>query len=182
MIQLIPNALSFFRLAASVGMIPLISQNNLKGALFLLVLAAISDFLDGYIARKFKASSEFGAMLDPLADKALMLICYALFAQAKLIPIFVAVVVITRDLLILLTVALCKIRGVELKMQPLLSSKINTTIQLIYIILVLGCNALLVNIGYPGEVGAVLVAFFTVFSGAEYVQKYYWVGRKIFFR
>jgi cardiolipin synthase len=182
MIQLIPNILSFFRLAAAAVMVPLILRNNLKEAFFLLVLAAISDFLDGYIARKFEASSEFGAMLDPLADKAFMLICYALFAEVKLIPIFVAVVVITRDLLILLTVALCKIRGVRLKIQPLLSSKINTTIQLIYIILVLGCNALLENIRYLTEMGAVLVTFSTFFSGAEYVQKYCWIGRKIFFR
>jgi cardiolipin synthase len=182
MIQLLPNILSFFRLASSLVLIPLILGNNFKAALFLFAAAAISDFLDGYIARKFSVSSEFGAMLDPLADKALMLTSYALFAHAKLIPIFVALVVIARDLLILLVVALCKIHGIKLQMQPLLSSKINTTIQLIFITLILGCNVLLINIEYLTEVGAALVVFFTIFSGAEYVQKYYWIKHKAFSR
>ncbi|MDR1334096.1 MAG: CDP-alcohol phosphatidyltransferase family protein [Holosporaceae bacterium] len=182
MIQLLPNILSFFRLIASVILVSLILKNNFKEAFCLFALAAISDFLDGYIARKFKVSSAFGAMLDPLADKALMLTSYALFAYMGLIPIFVAVLVIARDLLILLVVALCKIRGVKLQMQPLLSSKINTTIQLIFILWVLGCNVLLVNIEYLTEVGAALVVFSTIFSGAEYVQKYYWIKREVFSR
>jgi cardiolipin synthase len=182
MIKLIPDILSFFRLAASFALIPLVLKNDFTGVFVLLTAAAVSDFFDGYIARKFQASSEFGAMLDPLADKALMIISYALFARMKFIPICVTATVIARDVLILLTVMLCKFRKVDLKIQPLQIGKISTAIQLIFIIFVSGCNAFAINIQYSVEAGAAIVIFFTIFSGAKYVQKYYRIRHKIFAR
>ncbi|MDR2781736.1 MAG: CDP-alcohol phosphatidyltransferase family protein [Holosporaceae bacterium] len=182
MIKLLPNILSLFRLITSFALIPFVLKNDLTSALFLFALASISDFFDGYVARKFLVSSEFGAMLDPLADKVLMTVSYILFAYVKFIPVGIAVIVVARDFLILLAVAMCKFSGVDLKMKPLLSSKINTALQLIFIVLVLACNALLVNIQYLVEVCAAIVGFSTIFSGAEYVQKYYWIKGKVFAR
>ncbi|MDR1236589.1 MAG: CDP-alcohol phosphatidyltransferase family protein [Holosporaceae bacterium] len=180
MIKSIPNILSFFRLAASFVLIPLILKNNFTWALVLFISASVSDFFDGYIARKFQVSSEFGAMLDPLADKTLVIISYLLLACVKFIPVYVTVAVVVRDLLILSAVTLCKIRRVELKMRPLLSSKINTAIQLVFIVSVLGCKIAAVNVECLLEVCAAVVVFSAIFSGARYVQKYFWIKDKFF--
>jgi cardiolipin synthase len=181
-IRLLPNILSFFRLISAFVLIPLILENKLVAALFLLISASVSDFLDGYIARKFHVSSEFGAMLDPLADKVLMTVSYVLFAFTGFVSVFVTTIVIARDFLILSVVLFCRIYNINLEIRPLTSSKINTTIQLIFIIAVLCYNILSVNIEYLPNVCEAIVVFSTIFSGAEYVQKYYWIKYKIFAR
>jgi cardiolipin synthase len=169
-------------LVSAFILIPLVLKNELIAALFLFISASVSDFLDGYIARKFHVSSEFGAMLDPLADKVLMTISYVLFAFTGFVSVFVTAVVIARDFLILSVVLLCKIYNIDLKIHPLASSKINTTIQLIFIISVFVYNILSINIEYLSNVCAAIVVFSKIFSGAEYVQKYYWIKYKIFAR
>jgi cardiolipin synthase len=145
-------------------------------------LASISDFLDGYFARKFHVSSELGAMLDPLADKTLMAVSYVIMARVNFIPTYAAIFVVGRDFLILSVVLICKILDVDLKMRPTMSSKINTTIQLIFVILVLACNCLSINVPYIIKLGAAIVCVSTVFSGVEYVQKYYWIKDELFKR
>jgi cardiolipin synthase len=182
MLKLVPNLLSLLRIVASFFLIPFVLKDDLIFASVIFVAASISDFLDGYLARKFKTSSELGAALDPLADKTLMTVSYVLFAYKGFIPLYVAAIVVGRDLLILLVVAICKVSGVELKMRPLTSSKINTTIQLIFIVLVLACNALPTNVSYLAEASAIIVAASTIFSGAEYARNYRWIKDEIFKR
>jgi CDP-diacylglycerol--glycerol-3-phosphate 3-phosphatidyltransferase len=180
--KLIPNALSFLRIALAFLLIPAILKNDFVFACVLFGTAALSDFFDGYFARKLHASSEFGAALDPLADKILVTISYVLLANAKLIPLYAVAIVIGRDVLILLAVVACKISNVALKMRPLMSSKINTAIQALFVSLVLTCNALSANVSCLVELFAAVVAVSTIFSGAEYARKYYWIKDKLFKR
>jgi cardiolipin synthase len=142
-------------------------------------MAATSDFLDGYCARKFHATSTLGSMLDPLADKVLMTSTYALFAYVKYIPSYAAAIVIGRDFLILAAVIMCKLRSIDLEICPLTSSKINTTIQLLFVILVLACKSMAMNIPLLMKLCGLIVSISTIFSGVEYVQKYYWIKDKI---
>ncbi|MDR0753351.1 MAG: CDP-alcohol phosphatidyltransferase family protein [Holosporaceae bacterium] len=179
MIKFVPNILSFFRLAAPIFLVPMILKNDFKSAFVVFGLAAGSDFLDGYLARKFYVSSNFGSILDPLADKALMMSSYALLAYLKFIPIYVATLVVGRDFLILAAVAICKFQGVVLKIQPLLASKINTAIQLLFLMGVLACKSFVMNIQWFIEVCGLIVGVSTIFSGVEYAQKYYWIKDKI---
>jgi cardiolipin synthase len=178
--KIIPNALSVARLVLSFVLIPLILNKSLTWAIILFAIAAISDFLDGYLARKFRASSALGALLDPLADKVLMTIVYALLAGVNFIPLYLAIIVIGRDILILSAVTLCKFRSIDLEIRPITSSKINTGLQLVFIILVLACNNLAMNVPYLLEICGMVVCVSTVFSGAEYVRKYYWIKNKTF--
>ena len=180
LIRFIPDILSILRLVLAFCLIPLILKDYVFCALCIFSIAAITDFLDGYIARKFAVSSEFGAALDPLADKTLMTISYILFAIVNFIPIYVTFIVVSRDVLILSAVAICKAKGIYLKMRPLISSKINTTIQLVFLVFVLACKCAILNIPYCIEVGAIVVSASTIFSGAEYVQKYFWITAKLF--
>jgi cardiolipin synthase len=142
-------------------------------------LAAISDFLDGYLARKYNASSDLGKMLDPLADKTLMIISYVLLAHVEAIPAYMAMIVAGRDFLILTVIGACKMRNINLEIRPHLSSKINTTIQLIFIVLVLACKSLSMHIPWFLDLGGLVVSVSTIFSGAVYVQKYYWIKDKL---
>ena len=178
--KFIPNILSMLRLILAFCLIHLVLNNNLCFALVVFAIAAITDFFDGYLARKFSVSSEFGAALDPVADKILMTVSYILFAAVAFIPTYVAVIVVGRDVLILGAVIACKIKKVPLKIRPIMSSKINTTIQLIFLICVLTCKCTTLNIPYSIEVFAVVVVCLTIFSGVEYVQKYSWITKQIF--
>ncbi|MDR2646246.1 MAG: CDP-alcohol phosphatidyltransferase family protein [Holosporaceae bacterium] len=179
MIKFTPNILSFFRLAAPIFLVPMILKNDFKSAFVIFSLAASSDFLDGYLARKFHVSSDLGSMLDPLADKALMISSYVLFAYVKFIQTYVAALVVGRDFLILGVVTICKLRRIPLEIQPLLSSKINTAIQLLFLVGVLACKSLAMNVPWATELCGLIVSISTIFSGAEYAQKYYWIKDKI---
>jgi len=181
-VKFIPNSLSFLRIIISITLIPLVKKGDFSSVLLLFLAASASDFLDGYLARKLKVTSNFGAALDPLADKFLMIISYILFACEKLIPTYVTVLVVGRDVLILFVVVLCRISDINLKMQPLMSSKINTTLQLIFILLVTTCNLFPINVPFLGEACAIVVSASTIFSGVEYVQKYYWIRDRFFKR
>ena len=73
MVQIIPNAITSLRLLLAIPIWISVYQGNELLALILFVIAGLSDGLDGYLARKFKWESEFGKLLDPLADKCLIL-------------------------------------------------------------------------------------------------------------
>ncbi|MDR2067454.1 MAG: CDP-alcohol phosphatidyltransferase family protein [Holosporaceae bacterium] len=179
-LKYVPNFLSLSRIILSFFLIPLILNGYVGMSSLVFAVAAVSDFLDGYCARKFKVSSAFGAALDPLADKIFMVIVYSLWAYIEFIPFYVAAVVIARDLLILSIVSLCKCRGINLTIAPLVSSKINTTIQMLFITLILACKLLTMDIPYFVDAGAAIVCLSTFYSGADYAQKYRWIWPELF--
>lgn len=97
----IPNILSIFRLViAPIFFIFLISQNRelLIYAYILYVIGAITDYLDGYLARKLHATSKFGNFLDPLADKFLTSFAFIAFVILEIIPLWMVLIVTFRDL------------------------------------------------------------------------------------
>lgn len=177
-----PNLLSFTRILLSFGVMKTVLELRFSAALVLLFVAGITDFLDGYIARKLGIVSQFGAALDPLADKILMFFTYISVAYINMIPMYVVITVIARDILILSAVIICFSRKIKIKMAPLISSKINTTIQIIYVLFVLACNYFRLHITLVEEIFAWVVVATTVWSGVGYVQKYQWIGRLIFKR
>lgn len=176
--KFVPNILSMLRLVLSFCLIPLVLNECLSWTLIVFTVAAITDFLDGYIARKFSICSKFGAALDPLADKVLMTVSYVLFAVVNFIPVYVSVIVITRDILIVLAVFMCNLRNVHLEIKPIMASKINTTIQLMFLVLVIMFKYF--SVDAPIEIGSIIVSISTVFSGVEYARKYFWIKDAIF--
>jgi len=176
----IPNSLSLLRIILSFVFAIALVYGHLMSAIVILFTAGITDFLDGYTARKLNLVSQFGAALDPLADKILMFVTYISFSIINLIPSYVAAVVIARDIMILLAVVGCICSQVQLKMAPIMSSKINTTIQITYLLFVLTCNYFQIHITSINECFTWLVVTTTIWSGVEYVQKYWWIGKAIF--
>ena len=138
----IPNLITLLRLAVLPAFIYSIAAARPAAALALFVLAGVSDGLDGFLARKLNMRSALGAVLDPIADKLLMMSSYVMlsipFYPARVhIPLSVAVVVISRDVLMML-VALLIILSTGIKDFPAtFVGKTNTVVQILTVLAVL---------------------------------------------
>ena len=140
MIKKIPNILSILRIVLIPLVAWLILFDYFLYALITTLIIAISDFLDGFIARIFNAQSEIGSYLDSIADKAFIISAYMLIGTQKLLPIFVIIIVISRDIIIMGAFVLSFAMNQKLDINPLRISKINTFLQFTLIILVLVNN------------------------------------------
>ncbi len=131
-------------------------------------IAGISDGLDGFIARYFNQRTVLGAYLDPMADKLLLTTAFVSLAVLKMIPSWLAIIVISRDILIILGIAILTITEVKYEIKPRWSSKCTTVVQILTIIIALLITdqtdyLLLQNITYW------ITAGFTVLSGFQYI-------------
>lgn len=165
----IPNAISLFRLCSVPIVVWLLLRQHFEWALWLFTIAAVSDAIDGIIAKHFNLQTTLGGFLDPLADKALLMSAYITSGISGLIPMWLVLVVVFRDLVIIGGALVFETVTKSLQMEPLLISKINTLSQ---IILMLSILAHLVY-EFPGNDIVVLlqyaVAFTTITSGAAYM-------------
>jgi len=106
-------------------------------ALLLFFVAGTSDAVDGFLAKRFGWTSRLGALLDPLADKFLLVTCYAVLAWNGLLPFWLLVLVLTRDLLIVGGAVAYNFRVRRLEAEPTLISKLNTLLQILLVLLVI---------------------------------------------
>jgi cardiolipin synthase len=126
----LPNLITLTRLVA----IPFISYYYLTGqfqwALLVLTYAGVSDLIDGGLARLLSARTKLGAILDPAADKALMLVCFTTLAVSRQIPVWLAAMVILRDVYIVIGVFILKFKYKKIYIRPTYISKMTTFFQL----------------------------------------------------
>ena len=133
----IPNLLTICRILVIFPTLWFLYFSQFREAFYLLVIAGISDALDGYLARAFDWKTRLGSILDPVADKILIASCFLVLAiQAKL-PTWVAVVVLGRDLVIFSGAIAYRILYKELEIAPTMISKINTAFQFIALTVIL---------------------------------------------
>ncbi len=141
-------------------------------ALVLILIAGLSDGLDGYLAKRFDWRTRLGGLLDPLADKLLLVTVVLTLTFMNLTPVWLACVVIGRDLIIVTGAILYHYLIGPVTPDPSLISKINTVCQLIYIIVVILRQAS----GWPPEIGIELataaVLFTSLVSGVDYVVRW----------
>ena len=133
----IPNFLTLVRIILIPLLVILLLENQLGKALGVFVVAGITDALDGLIARMFHQKSKLGAYLDPLADKLLLVTTYLTLVHLSLLPIWLVVIVVSRDLFIVVGIMTFIIHGVKFEIQPSILSKITTVMQIITVILAL---------------------------------------------
>ncbi len=131
----IPNALTLVRIILIPLLVILLLENQLDKALGIFVVAGVTDALDGLIARMFHQKSKLGAYLDPLADKLLLVTTYLTLAHLSLLPVWLVVIVVSRDLFIVLGVMTFLFHGVKFEIHPSILSKITTLMQIITVIL-----------------------------------------------
>jgi len=134
----IPNLISITRLFLVPLCIWLISTNKTMLAFIVFVVAGITDAVDGFLARQFNMGSQLGTYLDPLADKALLVSIYVTFAVLAEIPVWLPILVVSRDVLIVGGVLLAWMLGAPVAMHPRRISKLNTVAQIMLAAIVLG--------------------------------------------
>ena len=146
----------------------LIVTERLQAAFWLFLAAALSDAIDGFIAKRFNAKTTLGSYLDPLADKVLLDGIYVALAMGHWLPVWLVALVIGRDLLIVCGVALIRRRHATFRPKPLLIGKINTFAQILLAACALGHVGGWVDLDAAVEVLVIVVALTTLLSGAGY--------------
>lgn len=171
---LVPNLITIARLIAVPVVVWAIVTHEYATAFWVFVAAGVSDAVDGYIAKRFGLESDLGAHLDPLADKALLVSVYVTCGIIAAMPVWLVVLVVSRDILIVGAVMLALVLGRPIAMHPLKVSKTNTFAQILLAGVVLadlafGLGAQAVRSGL-----AFVVAGLTGASAAAYVVE--WLG------
>jgi cardiolipin synthase len=138
-------------------------------AFWIFLIAGLSDALDGLIAKRLNATSQFGAWLDPLADKALLVGTYVALSLRDALPIWLTILVVFRDLLIVGGALTVQALTQRFHVEPLMISKVNTALQIGLVVAVMAERAYFSMPPQLVTLGAVLVAATTVLSGAAYV-------------
>ncbi|PLW69724.1 CDP-alcohol phosphatidyltransferase family protein [Pseudohalioglobus lutimaris] len=169
MLKYLPNALTTLRLLLALPLGLLILRHHYALALWIGLLAGITDALDGFTARRLGYFSQFGAALDPVADKLLIMVTFLCFAQIELVPWYVATIVVGRDLIIV-SGALCyRVLVGPIHFAATALSKINMLVQICFCVMLLAAQ-LTPLIGPQVIQGAtVLVLMIAVVSGLDYV-------------
>ena len=177
LVRQIPNTLTTLRLLLAIPLCWLILRQEFEAVLWVAFAAGVSDGVDGWLARRLDAASRYGAVVDPLADKIMLSGAYPSMAIIGLLPWWLALLVIGRDLVIVLgALAYHGLYG-RYDMEPSGWGKFSTFIQIIFVL------ALLVQQVFPlfppAGLDALmyLVAIAAVWSGAHYVQV--WGARAI---
>jgi cardiolipin synthase len=168
----VPNAITLARLCAVPAAVWLILKHEMVLAFWLFVAAGVSDAVDGYIAKRFGAQTDVGAVLDPVADKALLVSVYVTLGLTGHLPDWLVILVVFRDIFIVGGVLVLYVLGSPPEIRPLPVSKVNTALQIALAALVL----LHLAYGVPGPmvVDALVwgVAASTLASGAAYVLRW----------
>ena len=166
----LPNVITFARLCAVPLAVWLVLRQQLGVAFCVFALAGLSDAVDGWLARR-RGGSALGAMLDPVADKALLVSMFVTLAAIGVLPDWLAILAVFRDLVIVGGILVMRQLSMPVQMKPLLVSKLNTALQ----ILLLGVVLLLEGFGLQAPWLRLfliwLVAATTLGSGAAYVWR-----------
>lgn len=136
----IPNLITGARLLSVPLIVWLILAGHFATAFWLFVAAGVSDGIDGALARGFRARTKLGGILDPAADKALLVAVYIALSVADLVPDWLVYLIVGRDILIVSGVGILTLMKERLAMQPLAISKLNTFAQLAFAALVLAVS------------------------------------------
>jgi cardiolipin synthase len=172
---MLPTSITLARLCAVPITVWLILVGRYDAALWLFIIAGASDALDGALARMLDARSTLGAYLDPIADKALLVSVFLALAATQAAPIWLAILIAFRDLLIVGGVLLDFALGTLVEMAPLPISKMNTAAQIILAAWILAESAMFFQ---EPDIQAILIwitAGTTLASGGSYLAD--WVRR-----
>ena len=164
----LPNLISLARLLLVPLEIWLILVGRYGLAFWILVAAGISDALDGFIAKRFDRRTRLGALLDPVADKAMLIGIYVTLGVAHQLWASLVILVVLRDVMIVGGFLLIQVFAVP----KLYISKLNTGVQIILVGFVLARLGLGASAGWPDLVLSLVVAATTIVSGLSYLVRW----------
>lgn len=165
----IPNALTFLRMLLIIPFATALLAAQYRLALGIFFVAAATDAFDGFLARHFNWKTRLGAIADPLADKALLITAYLMLTLTGVLPAWLFVLVLGRDLLIVIG-GLAFHYGIgRFDMAPSLPGKLNTLVQILVVLAIIILLAGLPMQPWVLDVGVVLVAVSAILSGGHYL-------------
>jgi cardiolipin synthase (CMP-forming) len=168
----IPNLITLGRILLVPIVVWAITSGEMRIAFLLFLAAGISDAVDGFLAKRFHMASELGAYLDPLADKALIVSIYVSLGIAGGLPIFLVILVVSRDIMIIGAFMLSWLVGKPMPARPLLISKVNTVAQIVLATLVLAEQGFGFDADVLSKLTMALVAILTLLSIAFYLAEW----------
>jgi cardiolipin synthase (CMP-forming) len=175
----LPNILTVFRMVLIPVFVTLVFYQRFPLALTVFVVAGVTDFFDGLLARRFNQKSELGTILDPVADKLMMVTAFVVLSLRSVyqhpipahlpVPFWVTVTVISRDVFIVVGAAAINIMTGFRRFRPSWLGKISTTVQIVAIALILFAASFPYGTGYYLPTIYTTVFAFSVLSGLHYV-------------
>ncbi|HVY18110.1 MAG TPA: CDP-alcohol phosphatidyltransferase family protein [Rhodopila sp.] len=165
----LPNLITFGRICAVPLAFWALLRHRMDEAFVIFVAAGLSDALDGWLARRRGGGNLLGAVMDPVADKALLVTMYISLAAVDVLPDWLAILVVFRDLVIVGGILLMAVLGHEITIQPLYISKLNTVLQILLVAVSLLESGFGLGIPILTVVLIWCVAVTTLASGTAYV-------------
>ncbi len=164
----IPNTLTIFRIILVPVFLYLLFEDRLGPALAVFVAAGVTDAVDGFIARTFNRRTEFGANLDPFADKLLLVSAYVALGAKGMVPLWLCAPVILRDAVLLSGVLILRGTGRKVVISPTISGKLTTFLQI---------STVIYTMAFAGKGGGLFTALsiataaITVYTGFDYALR-----------
>lgn len=171
----VPNTLSILRILSIPVFVIFLLYDRFFVALLIFIGAGITDGLDGLIARVFNQKTTIGAYLDPIADKLMLITSFIVLAILRIIPGWLTVIVISRDVIILLGVLLLQLTSHKVEIKPIFIGKASTVMQLVTIAWALVTQfSMVMKSVFPAIIW--VTAGLTALSGLFYI----YIGTKYF--
>jgi cardiolipin synthase len=168
----IPNILTLFRIFLTPLLIWLLLVHRFPESLLVFIVAGVTDGLDGLIARLFHQKSKLGAYLDPVADKLLLVSSFLLLGYLEYFPVWLVVIVVSRDVIIILGIASLSFHHVPVEIKPSILSKLNTLFQLFMVfITLLKCSSLIIFPQWGSVALAAIVSILCLITAGQYVAR-----------
>lgn len=173
----IPNVLTILRMLMVPPVVLAVLSGRYGFALVLLAIAGASDGVDGFLARRYGWQTRLGALLDPIADKLLLVTVFIALGVAGGVPLWLVALVAGRDLVILAGAFAYRLLFGRLELAPTLLSKLNTLLQVLLVLIVLLDLARWVPFAWLVDSLVVAVTLSTALSGLHYVWE--WSARAL---
>jgi len=164
----IPNAICILRIILVIPIIDFLWDKQYENALGLIAIAGISDFLDGFLAKRNNWRSNLGAALDPAADKILLVSVFVTLYFMDLIPFWLMATVLMRDFMILFGLALYYYFIEKPNPNPSFVSKLNTNLQIFFVLFVIAGQIFSSNFDLLIQFTGSLVFLTSILSGMDY--------------
>jgi cardiolipin synthase len=164
----LPNLITLSRILMIPFFVNFLVYKYYGYAFAIFLLAGISDGLDGFIARSSKQKTKLGTFLDPMADKLLLTASFVTLTALHLIPVWVSIIVISRDIIIIIGALMLILFQDDLKVSPSLTGKATTLFQIVYIVLLLLFIVIGKDIDNIKPIMWIMIGI-TIASGAQYI-------------
>lgn len=169
MMQYIPNLITVVRFILVIPTVMFLLEQRYGYALIVFLVASISDALDGMLARYYQASTRFGSIMDPLADKLLLVSTFIALTYMGVLPFWLMVLIIIRDLIIISGAILYQVLYGSYELEPTRLSKVNTLFQISLVVITLTHQAaILILPAFISTMMFIIVAILAVMTCVQY--------------